>query len=61
MEMPNGKRYRRLGRKMLGNGKMSKLRKKLKKRGESQPSGARCVGWLFCCSTSLCPTVVVPL
>jgi len=40
----NGLRSRRLGRKRLGNGKLPKLRTTLKKRTESQPSGARCVG-----------------
>ena len=39
----NGSRYRRLGRRMLRNGKLPKFRNKLKKRAESQPSGARFV------------------
>src|SRR5687767_8317545 len=40
---PNGLRYRRLGRKMLGNGKLPEFRTTPKKRAESQPSGARLV------------------
>jgi len=41
--LPNGLRYRRLGRKRFGNGKLPKLRTTFKKRADSQPSGARCV------------------
>ena len=35
------------GRKRLENGKLLKLRNKPQKRAESQPSGARFVGWQF--------------
>jgi hypothetical protein len=45
---PNGLRYRRLGEKMLRNGKLRKLRNISKKRAESQPSGARFVGLPSC-------------
>ena len=41
--LPNGLRYRRLGRTKLRNGKLLKLRNNPKKRTESQPSGARFV------------------
>ena len=41
--LPNGVRYRRLGRTNSRNGKLPKLRTSLKKRAESQPSGARFV------------------
>jgi len=40
MGLPNGLRYRRLGRKGLGNEKLPKLGEKPQKRAESQPSGA---------------------
>jgi hypothetical protein len=43
-KLPNGARYRRLGRTNSRNGKLPKLRTSTKKRAESQPSGARCVG-----------------
>jgi hypothetical protein len=43
---PNGLRYQRLGREMLRNGKLPKLRNNLKKRAEAQPSSARSIAQL---------------
>jgi hypothetical protein len=44
-ELPNGLRYRRLERTNSRNGKLPTFRTSSKKRAESQPSGARFVGW----------------
>src|SRR5688572_6475550 len=47
LQAANGLRYRRLGRTRLGNGNPPKFRKMPKKRADSQPSSARCVGRLL--------------
>ena len=58
---PNNWRYRRLGRKRLGNGKLPKFRPTSKKRAESQPSGARFVGQAFSLDSTCRYVVFFPI